>query len=99
MHLVIYTIFAAVTREAVSNILGITDYLKNSEETGASASTNGISWVGFTPCKREGRRFVGQFVSTQNDIMRDPKRTSEPFQARVASFSLTDGDLHDTNIC
>ena len=57
-----------VTQEALASIIGIWDYLKNSGDHPESAKM-GLSWVGTVPCKREGRRFVGQYVQTQNDIM------------------------------
>lgn len=30
----------------------------------------GLTWVGTVGCKREGRRFVGQYVQNQNDVMK-----------------------------
>ena len=58
-----------VTQEALANILGIWDYLKNSGDHPESANM-GLNWVGNVGCKREGRRFVGQYVQSQNDVMR-----------------------------
>jgi hypothetical protein len=58
-----------VTQEAMANILGIWDYLKNSGDHPESVNM-GLTWVGNVPCKREGRRFVGQYVMNQNDIMK-----------------------------
>ena len=58
-----------VTQEALADIIGIWDYLKNSGDHPESARM-GLTWVGTVGCKREGRRFVGQYVQTQNDVMR-----------------------------
>ena len=57
-----------VTGEALADILGIWDHLKNSGEY-PDAATMGLKWVGTVGCKREGRRFVGQYVMNQNDVM------------------------------
>ena len=48
---------------------GIWDYLKNSGEH-PEAANMGMTWVGTVGCKREGRRFVGQYVQSQNDVMK-----------------------------
>jgi hypothetical protein len=53
-----------VTQEALANVLGIWDYLKNSGDH-PEAANMGLTWVGNVPCKREGRRFVGQYVMNQ----------------------------------
>ena len=47
-----------------------------------------LEWVGAQPGKREYRRFVGDYVLTQNDIM-----AQEPFEDRVA-FGGWSIDLH-----
>jgi hypothetical protein len=60
-----------VTNELIADGLGIWDYVKNSGDHPESANY-GLAWIGYTPGKREGRRFRGQFVQTQNDIMADP---------------------------
>jgi len=57
-----------VTQEALANILGIFDYLKNSGDHPESAKM-GLTWFGNWGCKREGRRFIGQYVQSQNDVM------------------------------
>ena len=52
------------------------------------------------PCKREGRRFIGQYVQTQNDILPDTKQTNfEPllYWDRVA-FGGWNFDLHNPKV-
>ncbi len=56
-------------------VLGIWDYIKNGEEGQApkqwqKASANwALDWFSFVPGKRESRRFKGQHILTQNDMM------------------------------
>eukprot|EP01084_Bolivina_argentea_P162123 282165_1 len=52
----------------LQNILGIWDYIKNSGFY-PDASNRVLNWFEWWPCKREGRRFIGQYVQTQNDIL------------------------------
>lgn len=56
-----------MTRTGIANALGIWDYLKNSGEHPESKNM-GLTWVGQVAGKREGRRFRGQYIVTQNDI-------------------------------
>ncbi|WP_339292102.1 FAD-dependent oxidoreductase [Paenibacillus sp. FSL W8-0187] len=72
--------------ELWSVIYGIWDYIKNSGKFDAVNMT--LEWVGAQPGKREYRRFVGDYVLTQNDIM-----AQEPFEDRVA-FGGWSIDLH-----
>ena len=66
-----------VTQEGIANSLGLWDYLKNSGDHPESANL-ALSWLGVVPGKREGRRFVGQFVSTQNDIYKEVAPKGKP---------------------
>lgn len=53
--------------ELWSVIYGIWDYIKNSGKFDADHLT--LEWVGSIPGKREYRRFVGDYILTQNDLL------------------------------
>ncbi len=72
--------------ELWSVIYGIWDYIKNSGRFDAETMT--LEWVGSLPGKREYRRFIGDTVLTQNDIL-----TQRPFEDRIA-FGGWSIDLH-----
>lgn len=72
--------------ELWSVIYGIWDYIKNSGRFDAERMT--LEWVGAIPGKREYRRFVGDYVLTQHDIL-----DQTPFEDRVA-FGGWSIDLH-----
>ncbi|BCG58035.1 FAD-dependent oxidoreductase [Paenibacillus sp. URB8-2] len=75
-----------IRNELWSVIYGIWDYIKNS---GLFDSANmSLEWVGAIPGKREYRRFVGDYVLTQNDIL-----AQTPFEDRIA-FGGWSIDLH-----
>lgn len=67
-------------------IYGVWDYIKNSGNFDADHMT--LEWVGSVPGKREYRRFVGDYVLNQNDIL-----AQEPFDDRIA-FGGWSIDLH-----
>jgi hypothetical protein len=67
-------------------IYGIWDYIKNSGKFDAENMT--LEWIGALPGKREYRRFVGDYVLSQNDILEQ-----KPFEDRVA-FGGWSIDLH-----
>lgn len=72
--------------ELWSVIYGIWNYIKNSGKFDADNMT--LEWVGSLPGKREYRRFVGDYMLNQNDIV-----AQEPFADRVA-FGGWSIDLH-----
>lgn len=67
-------------------IYGIWDYIKNSGKFDAENLT--LEWVGSIPGKREYRRFIGDYILTQNDVMEQVE-----FEDRVA-FGGWSIDLH-----
>ncbi len=72
--------------ELWSVIYGIWDYIKNSGKFNADHMT--LEWVGSIPGKREYRRFVGDYMLNQNDVI-----AQEPFEDRIA-FGGWSIDLH-----
>ncbi|MDU0204197.1 FAD-dependent oxidoreductase [Paenibacillus sp. MAH-36] len=72
--------------ELSSVIYGIWDYIKNSGKFEADNLT--LEWIGSVPGKREYRRFVGDYVLNQNDVI-----AQELFEDRVA-FGGWSIDLH-----
>lgn len=72
--------------ELWSVIYGIWDHIKNSGQFDAENMT--LEWVGSLPGKREYRRFLGDYVMTQHDVL-----GQTPFEDRVA-FGGWSIDLH-----
>lgn len=72
--------------ELWSVIYGIWDYIKNSGKFDADTMT--LEWVGALPGKREYRRFVGDYILNQNDVL-----AQVPFDDRIA-FGGWSIDLH-----
>lgn len=81
----------AIRDELWSVIYGIWDYIKNSGKFDADNMT--LEWVGSTPGKREYRRFIGDYVLNQNDIL-----AQREFPDRVA-FGGWSIDLHPLQEC
>lgn len=67
-------------------VYGIWDYIKNSGEFDAENLT--LEWIGAVPGKREYRRFVGDHILTQHEVL-----DQEEFEDRVA-FGGWSIDLH-----
>lgn len=53
--------------ELLAIVMGIWDHIKNDGDH--DAENWALDWFGAVPGKRESRRFVGQHVLTQNDVM------------------------------
>lgn len=67
-------------------ILGIWDYIKNSGQFDADQLT--LEWIGNVPGKREYRRFIGDHILTQNNVM---EQTSFHDTVAFGGWSI---DLH-----
>lgn len=76
----------AIRDELLSVVYGIWDYIKNSGDF--SAETLDLEWVGTLPGKRESRRFIGDYVLTQQDI---EEQTEFPDRIAFGGWSI---DLH-----
>lgn len=63
--------------ELLAITLGVWNYVKNESELDASHWA--LEWFGFLPGKRESRRFVGQHVLSEGEVLR-----SEPFADAIA---------------
>ncbi len=53
--------------ELLAIMLGVWDHIKNGRDHGAERWA--LEWFGFLPGKRESRRFIGQRILTENDLM------------------------------
>lgn len=56
-----------IRQELLAILLGIWDYIKNGGDHGADHWA--LEWFGSVPGKRESRRFVGQHILTESDLM------------------------------
>lgn len=59
--------YETVRDELVRCVYGIWDHLKNESDHGAE--NYDLQWVGMLPGVREGRRVVGEYILTENDIL------------------------------
>ncbi|MFC6171168.1 FAD-dependent oxidoreductase [Loigolactobacillus jiayinensis] len=72
--------------ELQAAVYGIWDYIKNSGKYDADNLT--LEWVGSLPGKREYRRFIGDYVLTQQDI---EEQTDFPDKVAFGGWSI---DIH-----
>lgn len=75
--------------ELLAIMLGVWDHIKNSGDHGAENWA--LDWFGFLPGKRESRRFIGQHVLTESDLLE-----SRPFHDAIAHGGWPI-DLHPPN--
>lgn len=63
--------------ELLAITLGVWDFVKNHSDIDASHWA--LEWIGFVPGKRESRRFIGQHILTEGDLL-----TSRTFPDAIA---------------
>lgn len=63
--------------ELLAITLGVWDFVKNHSDIDASHWA--LEWIGFVPGKRESRRFIGQYILTESDLL-----TSRAFPDAIA---------------
>lgn len=68
---------ARIRDELLAIVMGVWDHIKNGGNHGADNWA--LDWFGFLPAKRESRRFLGQHVLTETDVL-----TSRPFSDAIA---------------
>jgi len=73
--------------ELLKIAFGVWDHIKNQGDHGADNWV--LDWVGFLPGKRESRRYVGDYILTQNDV-----RAEGRFDDLVAYGGWTMDDHH-----
>lgn len=61
--------------ELLKIAFGIWDHIKNHGDHGADRWA--LDWVGFLPGKRESRRFVGDYILNQNDVVREGRHFTD----------------------
>lgn len=57
-----------IKHEALRQLLGVWDHIKNKCERKAAARNYGLDFVSFWPYKREARRLIGDYILTQRDL-------------------------------
>jgi hypothetical protein len=68
---------------------GVWDHIKNRCPNRSEAQNWALDWIQFLPAKRESRRYVGEYVLTQNDI-----EAGGPFEDIVAYGGWSMDDHH-----
>jgi hypothetical protein len=58
-----------IRHELLSIVMGVWDYIKNSDEHPTSANW-ALDWVGMMPGKRGSRRLVGDVILTEHDLLK-----------------------------
>lgn len=57
-----------IQHELLRIVYGVWDHIKNQCPNKHEAANLALDWVQFLPAKREGRRYIGLHILTQNDI-------------------------------
>ncbi|MDD5599375.1 MAG: FAD-dependent oxidoreductase [Victivallaceae bacterium] len=76
-----------IREELLKCLYGVWDHLKNTP--GHDMENYQLSWVGMVPGKREGRRFIGDYILTEHDL----RKTTEVKDA--VAYGGWPIDIHD----
>jgi hypothetical protein len=79
----------ALRDELLKITYGVWDHIKNRCPNRAEAQNWALDWIQFLPAKRESRRYVGEYVLSQNDIA-----AGGPFEDIVAYGGWSMDDHH-----
>ncbi len=61
---------AELTRDEMLKIIfGVWDYIKNHSKRKDELTNYYVDWVGYIPAKRESRRFIGDYVLVEEDVV------------------------------
>jgi hypothetical protein len=89
---------ASITFELKRLTLGIYNYIKNSGKF--DADTLELNWTGSLPGKRESRRFVTEYVLTENDILQNRTFDDVAFYGGwYIDFHPSEGIYSKTDFC
>ncbi len=83
----------AIRDDLMKTVYGVWDYIKNRAPEKKDSETWAIEWIGSLPGKRENRRFVGDYILTQNDV-----RAGGVFEDIVAYGGWSMDDHHPAGI-
>ncbi|MBQ2957017.1 MAG: FAD-dependent oxidoreductase [Clostridia bacterium] len=75
--------------ELLKTAYGLWDYVKNDPENKEQNKNWRLDWMGILPGKRESRRYIGDYIMTQNDV-----RAEGRFEDLVAYGGWTMDDHH-----
>lgn len=78
-----------VRDELIKLAYGFWDFLKNDESCKEKHKNYDIDWIGILPGKRESRRYVGDYILTENDVLSGGKF---PDVAAYGGWPLDDHD-------
>ncbi len=78
-----------IRHELLSLAYGVWDYLKNDAEQREKNANWRLDWMGILPGKRESRRYVGDYIMTQNHV-----RSEGKFEDLVAYGGWSMDDHH-----
>jgi hypothetical protein len=88
----------AIKHEALRQLLGVWDHIKNKCVHKKNAENYALDFVGFWPYKREARRLLGDYILKQPDVQ-NPQIHADDIAYGVWGIDIHEpGGIHDRNI-